>query len=1212
MLHLHRSNHVERLVAQLGRTLDTVPLRDPMAREVVAIHSQGMVRWLSQHLSQNVGAGDRQAAGIIANVEWPFPAALARRIVMEVLGESADEADPWAPASLMWSVLHVLPSLLNDKEFAEIRGYLDQARVSDPGASDETLLGGVVDRRSAQLAERIAGMFANYAVYRPDMAKAWGQGELTRGPRANERLPSELRWQPILWAKLCERLKPPAMLERFDEAIRILQQGEEATSSRLSLPERIHIFGLSALPPSFLHVFLAASDTLEVHLYLLCPSPHYWADIRSKREQLRDRAEPVDIEALELKEGNPILASFGRVGRDFQLLLEGTDGTDYVDTGTDLFVEAAAAASAAAESEPPRTMLQTVQHDIAHLVHRGAPGNQADGRAHPSPLEIPVADRSIQFHSCHGPTRQVEVLRDTLLRLLDEDSTLEPRDILVMTPDVETYAPIISAVFSQGRPARKKEDGWGPAGAPELPFHIADRSLRQVNPIADVLMTVVSMARGRVEASSVLGLLASAAVRRRFGLKAEDLPRFERWVQESGIRWGIDAAHRAQQGQPANDANTWRFGLDRLLLGAAMPDEDERIFGNTVPYDDMEGQSVEILGPFVTFCEAVFASIRKLAEPRSLRDWGEALRETMDALTDATETQAWLKRQVRDVLHDLYSSAPKDFDTLVTVDAIIDVLDGAFKVGRASVGHQTGAVTFCAMVPMRSIPFRVIALIGMDDGQFPRNPRGHGFDLMTISDELGDRKTREEDRFLFLEAILSARDTLIFAYTGRDTRTNERRPPAVPLGELLDALNVAFLPESDAEFPSLSEQIVEEHPLQAFSPRNFGVDEDGERCEPRSFDERLAQGAAHLLGARTDPGHLFDQKLPRSKDVEDADNVIDLSNLERFFENPTQQITKARLGIYLDDEVNVTEDRAPVELDALEEWTVRDKLLRAQAEGHDTSAMEATLPRRGDLPAGTPGKVVVEEQLELSKGILEAAREVMTPPAEPVPVDIVVGGRRVIGTLDEVRGDVLVGVRAGSIKPKQELQQWIRQLAASVAQPERAFSSALVGKGDKAPQRFPVIGTNAEERREQASAILGELVDLYVEGQTQALPFFVQTSREYAKRYKVDESLAGDALTEAREKAHEAAVAWTGKPWRDEHSPGESEGDNAYVLQAYGAGCAIENIARDTEFGPVALKVWRPLLDRLEAEKKRKKPAKKASKKRPAKKAPAKGKGKQP
>lgn len=1140
MLYVHRSNRVERLVETLAEHLG-VPLADPMATEVVVVHSQGMQRWLSQRLSQRLGAPAGTNAGICANVEYPFPATVVRRVLAGCLGEDPDAPDPWEPDRLVWTLLSSLPALLEREEFAQLSRYLDHDNHSFGVAS--------VGRRRFALARHIADLFDRYAVYRPWMARGWSAGEVV-GPDPGTRLPDGYAWQPLLWKALQDQVERDSQADRFARAIQVLG---DRTGPLAELPARINFFGLSTLPPSYLELLQALARVQDVHLFLLCPSREYWAEIRDRREILARTRDPHEVDAELALEVNPILASFGRLARDFQLHLESDQAPHYHELGDQPFEDPTAAS---VEGTPEgATMLEVVQSDVLHLRTRGARPD-ADDR-----LPARVEDRSIRVHSCHGMTRQVEVLREAILRAMEAPgSDLEPRDVVVMTPDIEAYAPIVAAVFSEGQAnAREGADAgerWGDVGAPGLPFSIADRSLRDVNPVASALMHVLEMVHGRVEASTVLDLLRMDVVRQRFDVGAEDMAQIEVWVRDSGIRWGIDADHREKHDQPADYENTWRFGLDRLLLGVAMADEQERSFAGAVPFDDIEGGAVDLLGRFAEFCELLFSQLRALDHPRPLEDWRIGLEWVLDRLVRTEESHAWQVQQVRDVLAGLVdrSCGPEGdpFAAPLELDAMRSLLSGGFEVGPGSIGHQTGAITFCAMVPMRSIPHRVVCLLGMDDAAFPRGDHAQALDLIAVRRQVGDRSPREEDRFLFLEAILAAREQLIVTYTGHDIRTNEALPPAVPVGQLLDVLDGSFVPAPG--HARVREQVTVQHPLQAFSPRNFDA------AAPLAYDRRMLAGARCLSAERPPAPAFLSGPLARTEDTEEDGTLIELSELVRFWDAPVKWLVTRRLGLSLRRDDQLVEDREAIELDHLARWQVGAQLLDHELRGSEGDWVAAMMGR-GGLPPGAPGQCTVEDASVQVARILEASALVRATPPHALTIDVDLPEQRLVGTVGSLHGSHLTRLQFGTIRPKHRLAQWIHYLALYAQQPETDWDAAIYGKDNK-PRALPVL--SGEARGEQARLQLQALVEGYLRGRDELLPFFNKTSYAYAST--------------VRRRGESAAFGAAAREWEGDFGPIPGERDDAYVAQVFGHECPFRELL-GLGFRELASDIWNPILN---------------------------------
>jgi exodeoxyribonuclease V gamma subunit len=876
---------------------------------------------------------------------------------------------------------------------------------------------------------------------------------------------------------------------------------------------------MSTLPPFYMEVFAALARHRDLHLFMLTPSAEYWADTRSPSELARRGEGGV--------EAPPLLASFGRVARDFQEVFLDRAPPDHEEV--DRFVD-----------PPGATLLETLQADVLHLRSRGVRG---DRPAEPAVLD--PGDDSLLFHTGHGPMRQVEILRDVLLDLFAKHPDLEPRDVVVMTPDIEAYAPLIDAVFSDGR--REGDD----PGFPAIPFRVADRVVRCVNPVAEAFLRVLRLAGARAKVSEVLDLLAMEPVRRRFRIEVDDLATIEGWIAASGIRWGLDAQHRADHGQPPDPENTWRNGLDRLLLGHAMPGEGRHLFRDVLPYDEVEGSATELLGRFVDFCEVLFGHVRRLPDRRTPFEWRELGGRILGDLMRDPEGKS--AQPVRDALAGIAEDAEAaGFRGLLDLDGVAALLHGSLETPELDEGFFTGGVTFCAMVPMRSVPFRVVCLLGMDDGTFPRAAPKAGFDLVVQKPRVGDRNAREDDRYLFLEALLAARDHVVITWTGRDIRTNEALPPAVPVGELLDAVDAGFrLPDGSPPRPHL----IVEHPLQPFSPRCFGAPAaDGGRAPRPSHDRRFLAAARKLHAPRAPAPTFLRGPLP-SPDLP----ALALDELIRFLQGPARALLRDRLGIALEEVESNQEDREPIALDKLQEHGIGSDLLGLGLEGLDADAAFRPIRASGRLPPGVPGRIAYDELASLAAplvGRVEALRA--GPPRDPVELDAQIGGVRLVGRVGGLRAG---GLQYGQARARHRLALWLRHLALAVAEPRSRLPSRLVARGpDGAPRTLLQAPIDAGQAREWLAGLVG----LYRAGQTAPLPFYPETSLAYAET--VRDAPSDERLRDAARRAADAA--WSSGPYRS------GESDDPYVRRLLG------DLSRpfDDAFHEIALAVWGPHL----------------------------------
>jgi exodeoxyribonuclease V gamma subunit len=1053
MLHVHRAERADGLVDALGMLL-AAPPDDPFATEVVAVPTRGMERWLTQRLSARLGAREGRSDGVCANVDFPFPQRLVGDAVALATGIDPDE-DPWRPERSVWPLLEVVGESIEEPWLARLAKHLE----------------GEVARRFASV-RHIAALFDAYALSRPEMLVAWEQGQDTGGGGAALR--EDSAWQAELWRRLRERIGEPGPAERIGAATRRIEE----EPALLGLPPRVSLFGLTRLPAGHLRVLRAIAAVRDVHLFLLHPSPALWDKVAAApaAAAVADVRRADDPTAS--LPANRLLASWGRDSRELQLVLEG-GGTAHEDH----------------------------HHEVEHAAGTLLARIQADVRADHSPSHdsrplLDDDDRSVQVHSCHGRARQVEVLRDAVLHLLEEDPTLEPRDVIVMCPDIETFAPLIHATFDAGDVIQEDEDSDEPVdapGTPDLRVRLADRSLRLTNPVLGVVATLLDLAGERVTASQVLDFAGREPVRRRFRLDDDDLSLVQRWVAQSGIRWGLDAAHREPFKLSALEAGTWRFGLDRLLVGVTMSEEEPRLFGEVLPLDDVaSSQAVDVAGRFTELVERLGAAVDDLRAPRPVAEWAQALGEAADRLTSAAPRDAWQRSQLQRILDDAADEAGAS-GTDLALSELRTLLFERLQGRPTRANFRTGHLTVCTLHPMRSVPHRVVCLLGLDDGAFPRKSPRDGDDLTLDDPHVGDRDARSEDRQLLLDALLAARERLIVTYPGNDERTNEQRPPAVPVGELLDMVDRTVRVPGD----DVRKRIVVRHPLQPFDPRNFT---EGQILpgRPWSFDAVTLDGARALCGDRAARAPFLGEPL-----ADGSSELVELDALIRFVEHPVRAFLLQRLDIDLRDFTEDVDDALPVELDQLENWAVGQRLLDGVLGGAEFDACAEAEKARGTLPPGLLGERVLDKVEPVVGEIATAARSVpggggAGPGLLEVRVDV--GGRTLTGTVRGIDGDVLRAVTYSRVGPKQRLAMWVRWLAVTAAYPEREVEAHIVGRvrtggGDHASVTTVALRPppgSAEERREFALEHLATLLDIHARGLREPLPLACKASAVYA------------------------------------------------------------------------------------------------------------------
>lgn len=1051
MLKVYHSNRLEVLAEALaGVTAE--PLSDPFRAEVVVVQNPGMARWINQRLAELTGIG--------ARLDYPLPAAFFWQVLGAWLPE-APEPELFDRDALMWRILRLLPEHLGPEQlggaaFAPLQRYL---------------AGDAPELRLFHLARRVADLFDQYLVLRPDLVLAWEDGQ-------------DDHWQARLWRALGEEAghaHRARLLADLD-----LAMGEGAPPAGV-LPERVSLFGLSALAPVYVRLLGDLARFLPVHCFCLNPSRQYWADLVDERGQARRRARAARAGAPDptglLDLGNPLLASLGHAGQVFLDQLLELGGEDL-----DRFV--------VPEGD---TLLHQVQRDLLDL---------RDPRD--TPLVPSAADDcSIQVHSVHGPLREVQVLHDRLLRLFERLPHLEPREVVVMAPDIDLYAPYVEAVLGAAPPEQR------------IPWSIADRRVGAEQPVLQALRQLLQLPRSRFEASEVLSLLEIPAVRRRFGLDESGVERCRVWVVESGVRWGEDGAMGAALGLPEERANTWAFGLDRLFLGYALPpDPDADPYGEILPYIDLEGGEVAWLGGLQGLVETLGAWRRRLGPARAPEDWRATLNALLAELFAPDADEAPVLQLVRDRLDALVALAGRTgFRGTLSLDVMRSLLEGVLDDSRGAQRFLTGRVTFCNMVPMRSIPFRVVCLIGLSGEAFPRSQRPSSFDLMAQAPRRGDRSRRRDDRYLFLEALLSARDVLYLSWVGRDQRDDSLKVPSVVVSELLDYLRQGH---------GWPQQGVVQHPLQPFGRAYF----DG--SDPRLFSYSRVWAEA----ARSDPGSsvpIFAEADLGPPD--DGLRILTIDALVRFLRNPARYYLTQRLGLRLPDEAEAPVDLEPFDAIGLERYGLRQSLLRQRLAGRDRDALLARLRGAGLLPHGIPGELVLEEQLEVVEPFCERLAAFADEAAlEPLEVDLVLGDFRLQGRLTGLRSGGLLDSRLGTLRCKDRLAIWVRHLVLNALAPEGIPREGRFLAEDATLTLAPVA---------DARGLLVDLLELRWEGLKCPLPFHPESALAWLKQEEY-----GDAFRKA---------------WCDAYSPNPESSDPAVLIAFRGRdplGPAFEASAR--------------------------------------------------
>lgn len=953
------------------------PLSDPFSLEQILVQSPGMAQWLKLELAQRIG--------ISANIEFPLPASFLWRTFSEMLVD-VPERSAYSKESMTWILMSILPGKLKDEHFRSLALYM----------TDETPL------KLYQLCTKIADLFDQYLVYRPDWIAQWENAE--NAPALEEQL-----WQPILWRAIVEDTKARElphwhranMFDAFIDAI--------GAAPAHKIPQRIFVFGISALPDNYLQALVHLGKRCEIHLMVANPCRQFWSDIVDKRylgkllRRNRD-SDSADIAQLQLYEqGNPLLASMGKLGRDYIHLLNQLDLPE-----VELF-----------NDDDKSSLLRSIQSDILSLRNRRSFEDESDFQATEHCRSSVVAtDQSISLHSCHSGMREVEVLQDQLLAMLENNTDIEPRDIIVMMPDVSAYSPYIEAVFGQAPSDRY------------LPFSISDRNAQQESPLISNFLALLSLSTGRYTSTELLELLSLPALLRRFELDEAKFDLMRTWILDSGIKWGLDAPSRAALSLPSFNQNSWQFGLDRMFAGFAMGDLEQNWQG-IAPYGEIEGLDAAVLGQLAQFVSLLDQCQNQFEASCDIEQWISFFHRLLKDLYLPDDADLAALEIIYKSLEDLQSTLQEvEYAAPVPAKIIIDYLQQSLTEQRSGQRFLSGKINFCTLMPMRAIPFKVVCLLGMNDGDYPRSVPAMGFDLMAQHTRKGDRSRRDDDRYLFLEALLSARSILYVSYVGRSMADNSLKVPSVLISELFEYLQQGYYlagGESPAKVDiqtlerqgmALMQHLTTEHPLTPYHRRYF---------DPS--DELFSYGAQWLAIADTELENKqqdgFAAMLP-----ETSIETLELTQLTSFFKQPIRYYLQHKLQVNFQSDEELIEDEEPFSLTGLDNYIVRDQLLHHALLERDIDEFSEYLSASGLLPLGVAG------HKNLSKNVFDA-----TQLAQKVQPLLNGTKRRLSFSLDiadlELRGWIeplydlgVVKYTAANSSGRSYISTWIEHLAA--------------------------------------------------------------------------------------------------------------------------------------------------------------------------------------
>jgi exodeoxyribonuclease V gamma subunit len=1040
MLNLHFSNRFEPLAAQLVQRIgQQAPGRSPFEPDEVIVPSAAITRRLIIELAR--------VHGICANVRFSYLASWLWGHTAHLMPD-LPEAAQFDAGVFAWRILAAFDDAEWSAKQPRLSAWLAQA---DPVMRHE-------------LATRVAGLFDQYLVYRPDWLEAWFREETIALSDTDDGVALDQQWQASLWRRLAAETASDgrhpilALLEQL--AARGIGLAGTGT-----LPASAHVFCLPTMPPVHLQLLQRLGAHIDLHMYVLNPSQAFWFDVADARRLAylcaKGRSQHIEV-------GNRLLAAWGQQAKSALGLLvdvasEGMiDDAHFVDTGS-------------------TNVLGALQDAVLEMRE-----------LEPGSLATLADDRSVEVHVCHSLTRELEVLHDRLLALVAGPGAPQPGDILVVTPDLNAAAPLIDAVF--GTAPRERY----------LPYAISGRARTQVNAPARALLDALALVASRFAVSDVFGLLQQPAVARRFGLAEDDLDQIREWLVQAGVHWALDAEHRGGFDVPAQARHSFADGLDRLFLGYALPSHLQTPFQDRLPAGSAEGSGALTLGTFWRFVDALRSLRERVATPRAPADWPGVLADTLRDFVTAVDADLEDLREVDDAIARLAEQWRRSqLATPLALDVVRAALEAALD-DPARGGVPTGMITFAAMDSLRGVPFRVVCAIGLDDGAFPTQSRPAEFDLMNVAPRRGDRQRRHDERNVFLDLLLAARERVHLSYAGRSVRDNSTRPASVLVAELLDTLLPALTaaPADAACRARARGALVIEHPLQPFAPQAFDVGGD---VRVRSFQadyaaalhQSLAANAGPVASATADDDWEADDAaaapasaapfIARSlPEPEAAWHDVPLARLASFLRNPCRFLLEQRLGIALrrpDDEL---QDDEPFVPDNSGRAPLTRLVLPALLDGASPETARTLALAGTAVPTGGFGQRFLERELhgmhQFAEHVREHTRQPTLPPhAAEVTVQIDGQPWRLHAAFADLRPRGLLRHRYAKHTPLDYLDAWLPHVLMCATAPSEVLP---VTTGIARDGRF--FFTECEQPQQVLETLLG----LYAQGLREPLAFF--------------------------------------------------------------------------------------------------------------------------
>ncbi|MGP1930210.1 MAG: exodeoxyribonuclease V subunit gamma [Arsenophonus sp. ET-YP4-MAG3] len=1042
MLQIYHSNQLDIHKEFISNLIKDHPLNNPFEKEIILVQNSSMAQWLQIEIAKNLG--------IAANISFPLPSTFIWNMFTRVLSNIPHES-AFTKKAMTWKLMIILPFLLNDPEFKSLKKYLNND---------------IENIKLYQLSCQIANLFDQYLIYRPQWLEKWNKKKLINGLNNNQ------LWQKKLWLSLIQYTKklnqPKWHLANIYQ--QFIQSLSTNMSSYVTLPERVFICGIISLPPVYLQVLYAISHHIDIYLMFNNPCRYYWWDIdkytflkKLNGYKLIDYRDQHIISYFKKKNlannsfnqkgkqfiTNPLLDSWGKLGRDNLYFLSHLNKSNKISNFIDLECDC---------------LLHQIQQDILNLEDHSKFGlTEANYNDSSSKRKLNKQDRSVVFHSCHSQQREIEVLQDYLLSLFDKDPTLTPKDVIVMAVDIESYVPYIQAVFTH------ISDKY------HLPFSISDRKAMQVHLILQVFISLLNLPESRFTTEQVFTLLEVPSIARRFFIHDDELILLRRWINESGIRWGLDDKNIKMLELPITGQNTWTFGLNRILLGCVM-DSNLGTWNKILPYNGCVGLSTKLAEQFTVFIDSLATWRSILNQKRKLSEWLPLCQCLLDTFFQVDEQiksififiiQQWQKT--------IKIGIASKYEDIVPISLIRDELLKYFNNKKINQRFFTGEIIFCTLMSMRSIPFKVVCLLGMNDQIYPQSISSLGFDLMIKKPQRGDRDQLNDDRYLFLEALNSSSKVFYLSYIGHTIYNNQLNNPSILVNELLDYISQSFYLDGDENLNidnsanKVKEHLIIKHTRVPFAIENYMLN---------SIHQSYA---SEWLPVVKNEGNLrlkFCTQLlaPIIKN----NNEILLEELLSFYQNPIRTFFKKRLKInFFNKEIQLL-DNEPFIVNRLQQYKINKNLLKAMINEEPLEELLITLLATGELPAKHFGQIYLEKQIQDIQPLANKVK-INCQKYFNKPFIEFFNNATLVGQLQNIQKNGIIRYRPENLTINDGLSLWIEHLIFCLT--IKSGKSYYWGKNNSEWCFNPVC-------KHQAKIYLEQLINAYQNGMNSPLALF--------------------------------------------------------------------------------------------------------------------------